>query len=66
MTDGRKKAEIKEIEAMARKNGKSKIGKRPCPVCGGTMVRDSRPDTVSYKHLTAKVTQPGWYCDSCD
>ena len=51
---------------MTRKNGKRHAEKRPCPACGGTMVRDSRPDTVSYKHLTAKVTQPGWYCDSCD
>jgi len=51
---------------MARKNGKKQINRRPCPACGGTMVRDSRPDTVTYKHLKARVTQPGWYCKTCD
>lgn len=51
---------------MARKNGKKQIDRRPSPACDGTMVQDWRPDTVAYKHLKAKVTQPGWYCETCD
>ena len=39
---------------------------KTCPACGNDMVRDTRPDTIAYKGLTAKVRQPGWYCTKCD
>jgi HTH-type transcriptional regulator/antitoxin MqsA len=38
---------------------------RPCPTCGGDMRRAQRADTIEYKGLSRKVTQPGWYCGSC-
>ncbi len=37
-----------------------------CPVCGGRMMRDERPDRITYKDRTAEVLQPGWYCTACD
>jgi len=35
---------------------------RPCPECGGSMRRDTRPQRIEYKGLSVEVQQPGWYC----
>jgi YgiT-type zinc finger domain-containing protein len=40
----------------------SEILERPCPSCGGTMVRDARRDRIEYKGLSVEVEQPGWHC----
>lgn len=37
-----------------------------CESCGGDMVRDRREDAISYKGLTKKILQPGWYCTNCE
>ena len=37
-----------------------------CHACGADMVRDVRPDEVTYKDETATFDQPGWYCQGCD
>jgi len=34
----------------------------PCPSCGGTMRRDTRPQRIEYMGLSVVVDQPGWYC----
>ena len=39
---------------------------RPCPACGGMMVRASRPDTITYKAETISIQQPGWWCQDCE
>jgi len=36
-----------------------------CHECGSRMVRDVRPDTVTYKRRSMTVQQPGWYCNDC-
>lgn len=52
--------------SVSRKVAASREHKlRPCPVCGGEMRRGRRTDTVEYKGLWRKVTQPGWYCADC-
>ena len=40
----------------------SKILKRPCPSCGGAMVRGTQLDRIEYRGLSVDVEQPGWYC----
>ena len=37
-----------------------------CHACGADMVRDVRPDEVTYKDQAVKFDQPGWYCQGCD
>ena len=37
-----------------------------CHACGAELVRDVRAGEVVYKGHTAKVDQPGWYCQGCD
>lgn len=37
-----------------------------CHACAGDMVRDIRPDTLTYKGRNVTVQQPGWYCKDCD
>lgn len=37
-----------------------------CPECGGKMIRDTRPFTVTYKGVSAVVDAPGWYCVNGD
>ena len=36
-----------------------------CHECGTDMVRDTRPDVVTYKGHTVTINQPGWYCQEC-
>lgn len=48
-----------------QQTGVAKSRDRTCPACGGTMRRARRADTIEYKGLSRKVTQPGWYCDNC-
>lgn len=38
------------------------LTERPCPTCGATMARDTRPNRIEYKGLSVEVEQPGWYC----
>lgn len=35
-----------------------------CPETGLPMVRDVRPDVVTYKGRTRAIQMPGWYCDA--
>lgn len=35
-----------------------------CPVTGETMVRDTRPMTITYKGHSTTFDMPGWYCDA--
>lgn len=35
---------------------------QPCSSCGAPMRRDTRPQRIDYKGLSAEVEQPGWYC----
>ena len=37
-----------------------------CPTCDAPMIRDVRPDVVTYKGEAAPMMQPGWYCTACD
>ena len=37
-----------------------------CHECGGAMVRDVRPRTITYKGHSEDVQMPGWYCGGCD
>ncbi len=37
-----------------------------CHACGMAMVRDVRPNQVTYQGHAAEIEQPGWYCTSCD
>jgi HTH-type transcriptional regulator / antitoxin MqsA len=39
---------------------------RPCPACGGGMVRETRPRTIRYKKHSAEIDQPAWWCRNCD
>lgn len=36
-----------------------------CPICGGTLLRDTRSVTTSYKGHSHTYEQPGQYCNSC-
>jgi HTH-type transcriptional regulator/antitoxin MqsA len=46
---------------------KSKRGEvRPCPACGGDMVRETRRRTIRYKKHSVEIDQPAWWCRSCD
>jgi HTH-type transcriptional regulator / antitoxin MqsA len=35
-----------------------------CPETGETMVRDTRPMTISYKGQSTIIQMPGWYCNA--
>jgi HTH-type transcriptional regulator/antitoxin MqsA len=37
-----------------------------CPVCGGTLVVESRNVRISYKGESTDIEQPGEYCTLCD
>ena len=37
-----------------------------CYECGGAMVRDVRPRTITFKGHSEDVQMPGWYCEGCD
>lgn len=37
-----------------------------CHACGGAMLRDVRPNQITYKGHSVSVEQPGWYCQNCD
>ena len=52
--------------AAVRKTSAAKSdNSRACPVCGQSMRRARRADTIEYKGLSRRVTQPGWYCGNC-
>jgi YgiT-type zinc finger domain-containing protein len=38
---------------------------QPCPICGGTMVFEERPDVITYAGRTNYVQSLGWWCTSC-
>lgn len=38
---------------------------RPCPACGGKMLRQTRPRTIRYKKQSAEIEQPAWWCTAC-
>lgn len=59
MVHASKKAAPSAVVAVKRQRT------RPCPICGGELRRGRRADTVEYKGLSRKVTQPGWYCGTC-
>jgi YgiT-type zinc finger domain-containing protein len=42
------------------------LKKRPCPSCGGTMTRDTRPETITLGGHSLTYDQPGWHCHDCD
>jgi HTH-type transcriptional regulator/antitoxin MqsA len=37
-----------------------------CFECGSPMVRDVRPDTVTWKGTSVEIALPGWYCTGED
>jgi len=39
---------------------------RPCPACGGGMVRETRRRTIRYKKHSVEIDQPAWWCRDCD
>ncbi len=39
---------------------------RPCPACGGRMVRETRRRTISYRKHSVEIAQPAWWCRNCD
>lgn len=39
---------------------------RPCPACGGGMVRETRRRTIRYKKHSVEIDQPAWWCRNCD
>ena len=38
---------------------------RPCPACGGGMVRETRRRTIRYKKHSVETDQPAWWCRAC-
>lgn len=38
---------------------------RACAECGGTMRKETRPDTLSYKGKSKVIQSFGWWCDGC-
>jgi HTH-type transcriptional regulator/antitoxin MqsA len=42
------------------------LKKRPCPSCGGTMTRGTRPETITLGGHSLTYDQPGWHCHDCD
>ncbi len=38
---------------------------RPCPACGGDMLRETRRRTVRYKKHSVEIDQPAWWCRNC-
>ena len=53
---------------MATKTSKRGGGTadRRCPACGGAMIHEARPDTISYKGESVEVSQPAWWCQECE
>ncbi len=47
------------------KTSPSTPAERLCPACGGSMIRETRADTILYKGVSADVSQPGWWCQDC-
>lgn len=35
---------------------------RPCPACGGDMVRETRRRVVRYANRSTEIDQPAWWC----
>lgn len=38
---------------------------RPCPACGGDMVREMRRRIVRYRNCSTEIAQPAWWCRAC-
>lgn len=37
-----------------------------CPMCGGTMVLETRSDTITYKGESRSLEVLGWWCTECE